>query len=169
MIPLETPRLFLLPLAIADADALWSIRSDPDAMAYWDWPRDRTRAETEAAVRSLLEAIDAGTTQIWAARRKSDRSFVGVFDLDDIEKRSAELGFMLVRRMWRQGYGFEAAEALVEHAWSMGLSELHARTHEGNLRSQRLLARLGFATSHRADMEIRPGVMKPCVYHHLAR
>ena len=73
-----------------------------------------------------------------------DRTFVGLCDLSELRpEKSADLGFMLMRRHWGQGLAQEAVTAVLAFAQQLGLRSAHARVHEDNERSVRLLERTG--------------------------
>jgi RimJ/RimL family protein N-acetyltransferase len=56
-----------------------------------------------------------------------------------------DVGFALLARHWSKGYAFEAAAETVAHArGTLKLPYLHAAASPANLRSLRLLERLGF-------------------------
>ena len=90
--------------------------------------------------------IAAGKALYWGIRRLDNGAFLGACDLSDIDRwhKRAEIGFMLGRGAWGQGYALEAMRSVVGHAATMGLRRLSARTHLGNLRSDALLEKLGF-------------------------
>ncbi len=159
-----TPRLFLTPFSIGDADELFEIRGDPAAMAHWDWPADETRAHTLVIVRSMLADVRAGNAIYWTVRRAADARFVGLCDLSELDGSGcADLGFLFARVLWGQGYAREAIEAILAGAPGMGISSVRARVHADNARSRKLLARLGFSqTAILTDVEVRPGVKKDC-------
>ena len=59
--------------------------------------------------------------------------------------KRAEIGFICAKPYWGEGYAMEALQAVIDHAaQGLRLRRLSARTHFGNLRSARLLERLGF-------------------------
>jgi RimJ/RimL family protein N-acetyltransferase len=165
----DRARLDLLPFALSDADALFLIRGDAEAMRHWDWPGDTSPEETAAVVRGILRDVEAGTAGFWTVRRASDGAFVGVVDLSEIDGQEADLGFMIRRDFWGQGYALAAATLAVRNAWSMGLARLRARIHADNTRSQKLLERLGFAPQDERRVEVRPGVTKQCRFFLLQR
>jgi RimJ/RimL family protein N-acetyltransferase len=72
---------------------------------------------------------------------------IGLCDLSEIDRRHsrADVGFMVARRCWGAGYALEAMHAVIGHAaQGLRLRRLQARAHLGNVRSMRLLDRLGF-------------------------
>lgn len=143
---LETERLRLSPLTEADLVDIFPLMDDPEVMAFWDVPEIDDPDVVAEVVRSQIAAMDDGHALHWTIRTLADDAFVGTCDLSDIERRHkrAEVGFMLGRGAWGQGYGQEAMQAVVAYAASTGLRRLTARTHLGNRRSEALLERLGF-------------------------
>ena len=57
---------------------------------------------------------------------------------------SAEIGFMLLPQYWRQGYGTEVVNSLIDKAKAMKIKELTATTDERNTAAIRLLQSCGF-------------------------
>jgi len=143
---LETERLRLAPLVSSDADHLFPIMGDPEVMAYWDVPEVDDPDLVAQIVQSQVDAMAAGKALYWIMRTLDGRQFLGSCDLSDIDRwhRRAEVGFMLGREAWGQGYALEAMRTVVAFAATNGLRKLTARTHLGNRRSETLLQKLGF-------------------------
>lgn len=160
---LTQSRLNLAPFALTDTGDLFQIRGDEEAMRHWDWPSDKTLAETEFIARQMLEDVNAGTAKIWTVRL-SDGAFVGVADLSEIANGEADLGFMIRRDHWGKSYGFGACTLAILNAQAMKLRRLKARIHADNMRSRKLLQRLGFSSAGRRDVGVRPGVTKACEF-----
>ncbi len=166
---LNTPRLALDPFHLGDADELYSIRGDPLAMVHWDWPGDTTLEQTRAVARIFMEDMERGTGLYWTVRSRLAGAFVGVADLSERTSDRADLGFMIRRDLWGRGYASEAAAAVIDEAWSMGLTRVSARCHADNTRSTHLLKRLRFLEVSSGPVEIRPGVMRQCRFYELPR
>lgn len=143
---LETERIRLEPLAAADAESLFPIMGDPEVMAYWDISEVDDPDIVAAIVRGQVEAMAHSKAMYWAMRTIADRAFLGSCDLSEIDRwhRRAEVGFMLGRNAWGQGYAQEAVQTIIAFAAANGIRKLTARTHLGNRRSENLLERLGF-------------------------
>lgn len=177
MIPtpnLRTERLVLRPLAAADADALYAIMSDAQAMRFWDWPAFRDPATAAEIVASQLDDMAQGRAIYWAVAPAPNDSAFGFCDLSEIDRRQgrAELGFLFNRARWGQGYAAEAMIAVVDYAFvTLGLERLWGRIHAGNEASRRLLERLGFA--HEGTLKghvVRDGARRDClIYGRLGR
>jgi ribosomal-protein-alanine N-acetyltransferase len=166
---LRTARLTLRPLQLSDADDLFTVRGDPEAMAFWDWPADPSPAATRDVTSGLLDEMASGEAVYWTAIL-DDCRFAGLFDLSGLKTRQGDLGFMVPARLWGQGLGREGAGAVVQEAWRRGLNGLRSRIHAANHRSERLLLGLGFAqTGPDGEIEVRPGVKIACRFFQLGR
>ena len=143
---LETERLRLTPLVETDVSHIFPLMRDAEVMAFWDVGEIDDPDVVAAIVQGQVEEMAQGRAVYWAMRELADDRFVGVCDLSEIDRRHrrAEIGFMLGRDAWGQGYALEAMRAVLTFAASSGLSRLLARTHLGNRRSDSLLEKLGF-------------------------
>ena len=74
-----------------------------------------------------------------------DNQFIGCCGLRPYQDNIYELGFHLLPRYWHQGYGYEAAKAVIEYAFDeMKVKALIAGHHPENKASANLLSKLGF-------------------------
>jgi ribosomal-protein-alanine N-acetyltransferase len=142
----ETERLRLQPLTHDDAILLFPLMGDPEVMAYWDVPEVDDPDLVTAIVDSQVEAMGRAKALYWAMRTLADDAFIGSCDLTEIDRwhKRAEIGFLVGREAWGEGYAMEAMQAVVAYAARSGLRKLTARTHLGNRRSEVLLEKLGF-------------------------
>jgi len=143
---LETERLRLSPIEQADAALILPLMGDAEVMAFWDVPAVQDPDLVEAIIESQVSANQQGQAIHWAIRTLAEEAFVGCCDLSSIDRwhRRGEIGFLLGRDAWGQGYGLEGMQAVVTHAATLGIHKLSARTHLGNRRSEQLLEKLGF-------------------------
>lgn len=144
---LQTSRLTLRPLQAEDAPHLHAIMSDAEVMAFWDIAEIEDMGLTAAILESQLDQMARKSAFYWAMVRAADEAFVGCCDLAEIDRwhHRAEVGFIVGREYWGDGYTLEAMQAVLSHAaQTLRLRRLTARTHLGNARSVRLLERLGF-------------------------
>jgi ribosomal-protein-alanine N-acetyltransferase len=143
---LETERLRLTPLADADVQYIFPLMRDAEVMAFWDVPEIDDPDVIANIVAGQVEEMTEGKAVYWTLRALQDDKFIGTCDLSEIDRRHkrAEVGFMLGRDAWGQGYALEAMQAIVAYAATRGLRRLLARTHLGNRRSDSLLEKLGF-------------------------
>lgn len=143
---LETQRLSLRPLEVSDAEFLFPILNDPEVMAHWDIPEIDDPDLVRAIVEGQVADTASGKAFHWTIRTLDGETFLGACDLSDIDRwhKRAEIGFLLGRDVWGQGYALEATRSVISYAAAMGVRRLSARTHLGNLRSDALLEKLGF-------------------------
>lgn len=71
---------------------------------------------------------------------------IGIFPLQDIFRRNAELGYWLARKHWGKGIMSGAVEQLVDHAFDNfpEIERIFARPFGSNIASQRVLDKAGF-------------------------
>lgn len=143
---LETARLRLTPLVAEDARLIFPLMADTEVMAFWDMAESDDPDLIARIVEGQVEAMAQGREVYWTLRTLAEDTFVGVCDLSEIDRRHhrAEVGFMLGRDAWGQGYAYEAMQAVLAYAATHGMRRLVARTHLGNHRSDGLLEKLGF-------------------------
>lgn len=160
----STKRLSMSSLRQSDAEEIFRVRGDAEAMKYWDWPHDKSPIVTASVVETMLGEVAAGEAHYWTLRLKANENFVGLCDLSNLgASLSAEVGFMLAREFWGLGLAQETIAALIEQARALNLTSLAARIHSDNERSARLLKSAGFQEVHAASrFEIRPGVFQSC-------
>ena len=132
----------------ADASGILVIYSDARVMRYTGedpFPDLRTVAIMLASVRRLLAE---GASLEWAiALRDSDR-IIGTCGLHHFDKRQAEVGCLLRRSDWGQGYMTEAIGLLTPYAGHvLGLNRLVADVAPENERAQGLFKKLGYSAS----------------------
>jgi len=171
---LTTDRLYLRPIAIADAEALFEARGDAEVMRYWDWPPQDSADAVRAVFAAHVPEPDRGTILWWAVALSADGPAIGECDLSEIDRHHAraEVGFLFARRHWGKGYAREAMEAVIAYGFGeLGLERLWARFHDGNDASRRLLERLGFTYEGTLKGHVvRDGARRDChVYGCLRR
>ncbi len=151
----ETPRLQLRHLVIEDAAFFCRQLNEPTWLAQIG---DRGVRSADDAANYLRTKTFAGYREqgfgMYLLVRREDAVPVGVCGL---VKRDAlpvpDIGFALLETHWGQGYAEEAARAVLRHAFDdLHLSRLLAITTQGNLPSQKLLQKLGFAPQGLIDI-----------------
>jgi RimJ/RimL family protein N-acetyltransferase len=143
---LETERLTLSPVTPEDSALIYPVMADPEVMAHMDVAAMDDPDMTLAFIEGRVGEMERGEALYWSVRLSDDNRFVGSVDLTDIDRRHhrAELGFVLARPVWGQGYGYEAVQAVLGHAATLGFRRLWARTQVGDNASEKLLTKLGF-------------------------
>jgi ribosomal-protein-alanine N-acetyltransferase len=146
-VTLKTTRMTLRPMRVSDGDALHAVWGDAEAMRYWDSPPMKAAEVTRNVIRRQCEDARLGDALYWSICLNGRRAPIGACDLSDIDThhRRAEVGYLLAREYWGQGYAIEAMRVVIAYATNaLKLERLSARTHTGNERSTALLKKLGF-------------------------
>jgi RimJ/RimL family protein N-acetyltransferase len=143
---LETERLKLTPVTAEDGPLIHPIMADPEVMAHMDSVAIDDPDVVEAFIHGQLVEMANEQAFYWSVRLADGGRYLGSVDLSDIDWRHsrAEIGFILGKDAWGKGYGYEAVQAVLGHAATLGFKRLWARTHVGNLASEALLRKLGF-------------------------
>ncbi|WP_404352779.1 GNAT family N-acetyltransferase [Phycicoccus jejuensis] len=144
---LETARLRLRPFRPEDADALFTLMSDPVVLRYWDAPPWRDRERAPAFVRACERVAENGSGARLVVERRSDGSFVGWCALTqyDAGYRSAVITYVLRQDAWGQGLATEAGSALLGWAFAtLDLNRVQGEADTRNPASRRVLEKLGF-------------------------
>lgn len=142
---IRTARLVLRRAEWDDLEAVHRLFSDPRAMRYWSRPEHETREETRHWLKFLVEpAADSLDFLI-----EKDGEVIGKAGAWQLP----EVGFLLHPDHWGRGFAFEAMTAVIAHVEAAvpALPRLTAEVDPRNAASLRLLDRLGFRETHRAE------------------
>ncbi|MGH7816517.1 MAG: GNAT family N-acetyltransferase, partial [Candidatus Binatia bacterium] len=140
----KTERLRLRRVKLSDAEAIFrEYAQDPEVTKYVSWRAHQNLAETREYVRTCLFAWDTGKAFHWVIESAETKQVIGmIIARADTEKW--ELGFVLARPHWRQGYMTEALKGII--AWALKQKEIHrvwAVCDVDNLASARVMEKVG--------------------------
>jgi aminoglycoside 6'-N-acetyltransferase len=146
--PLQTERLVLRLFRLGDVDDVHAYRTLPEVMRYlYGEPGTREEIEDVVVARSSMTRLRRDGDRIaLAVERRSDRRVIGevTLCLRSADHRQGEIGFILHPEAQGQGYGREAASALLDLAFGpVGLHRVCGRTDARNEASAALMRRLG--------------------------
>ena len=165
---LKTARLTLRPQAQADAPALFTILSDPEAMRFWNRPAIPRLGIVEELLRGQQAAMADGLCRYWTLVENGDA--IGSVDLSLIESGSAELGFLLRRDRWGAGLATEAAAAAIGFGLGApGLTRLAAAVQRNNRAAARVLEKNGFKRVESRPVLLADGARRDCDFHLLTK
>ena len=143
----RTTRLLVRAVAEADLADLLVVNGDDEVTRYLPYATWRSR-EDAAAWLARMEALCAtGTARQLVIERRSDRKVIGTVLLFHFDEPSArvELGYVVGRTFWRQGYAREALQAVCRHVFEeMNIRRIEAEARPDNVASNELLLALGF-------------------------
>ena len=170
---LRTERLVLRPWRDEDLAPFAALNADPAVMDYL--PATLSRAESDAFAARVRREMDERGFGLWAVEVPGVAPFVGFtglavprFSAHFTGKRSAqrgrspsgvvqdcvEVGWRLAREHWGRGYAPEAARAALAHGFgALGLDEIVSFTAVANLRSRRVMEKLGMRHDPAEDFD----------------
>lgn len=149
---IKTARLVLRRFRETDVDDALAYRDDPELARFLPHiPQPYTRAHA-------IAFVEVNMTEPWEvfptfAIELAGR-LIGTVNFH-IQGRVAMIGYAIARAQWGRGLATEAARAAIE--WLLAtheLDELWASTHRDNVRSRRVLEKLGLVLVEDAD-EVR--------------
>jgi ribosomal-protein-alanine N-acetyltransferase len=142
---IDTPRLRLRAVRADDVEAIWAYGRDVEVARYVSWEPHRSKEDTRAFVASVLHAYTEGQTTQWGIEERSSGEFVGMVGLAVNEAhRSAEVGYVLRRDRWGQGYVTEATKAAIAFGFDrLGLHRIQIRMRPENVGSWKVAERCG--------------------------
>jgi ribosomal-protein-alanine N-acetyltransferase len=142
---LTTPRLQLRTISLADLDFLAEMYGDPEVMRYY--PQTLNRAETAERIEKNLERYRDVGYGLWiVADRHSGQPIgrVGPVPQELDGQQHVEVGYMIHRPFWRQGYAREAAAACHDYLFrTLYIAQIIALVRPENLPSQATARSLG--------------------------
>jgi ribosomal-protein-alanine N-acetyltransferase len=157
---LETKRLILRRLVLADLDDLWALYCDPDITRYIpDAPLslDETVEELEWHMNGHPKYPELG---LWATILKETGQFIGrcgllPWTIDG--KNEVEVAYTIAREHWGQGLATEAAKGILKYGLEqLRLSRLICLIDSENVASQRVAEKIGMAFEREARDEKGP-------------
>jgi RimJ/RimL family protein N-acetyltransferase len=164
---IRTERLLLRRWRDEDRDPFAAMNADPAVMEHMQglMPRERSDA--------FVDRIEAHWEEhgwgLWAVEVPAEAAFVGYVGLwpaEYLAPKMVEVGWRLAAEHWGHGYATEAAlEALRFGFTEVGLPEIVSFTVPQNVRSRRVMERIGLVRDPSGDFD-HPRV-DPSAFPHL--
>lgn len=132
----RTPRLKLRRFRPGDFADLHACLSDPETVKHEPYS-PMSLDETRQALRWRMSTGEMTAIEL-------DGQVIGNVYLGKRDCETLELGYLLNRTCWHQGYAIEACTALIDRAFAQGIHRIYAECDPDNTASWRLLERLGF-------------------------
>ena len=162
MIPkLETERLILRTWRDTDREPFARMNADPVVMEFF--PACLSREESDEGVDRVEKHFRERGFGLFAAELRAEHAFIGFIGLN-VPRFVAhftpcvEIGWRLAAAYWGQGLATEGARAVLRHGFdTLALDEIVAFTIPANLRSRRVMEKLGM-THDPADDFDHPGL-----------
>lgn len=142
---IETERLLIRSLEVADASALAAIWSDPEVTRHMGGPRDFP--DIREGLEEDAQAGDQAVIDLWPVVEKASGQVIGHCGFLEKEvdgQVEIELIYVFASDAWGEGYATEAASALRDYAFHrLGLRRIIALIDPGNPASARVAEKIG--------------------------
>ena len=154
---LRTERLILRGWRDVDREPFARMNCDPAVMEHF--PALLSREESDALVDRAEAHLKQHEFGLWAAELDETGEFIGYIGLVIPQFEAAftpcvEIGWRLAREHWGKGLATEGARSLVRHAFDVvSLAELVSFTVPANVRSVRVMKKLGMTRDPRDDFD----------------
>lgn len=162
-VTITSKRLLLREFTLMDAAAVFAYSTKAEAYQFADHPPHSSIHDTEEMIQRFIEWQFNQPRRhliLGIALAHAPRQLIGDIALTSTDEanKEAELGFMIDPAHWQQGYGTEAAAALVEYGLArVGWRKITATCHKDNIASARLLRRIGLQPTEQPPAS-KPGL-----------
>jgi RimJ/RimL family protein N-acetyltransferase len=156
---IETPRLILRELGDKDAPAVQAYAGDPEVVRFLDWgpntPGDTVRFL--AVARAARDAVPRTVYHLAIVLKAADRLIGGCrIEIRNAASGAGDLGYVLGRPHWGQGFTTEAIRALVGFGFEhLALHRIWATCDVRNAASARVLEKLGMTREGHLRHDVR--------------
>ena len=144
---LRTPRLDLRALTPRDRADLFAIYGDAVVMAFTSDPAFPDLTYVDQMLGSVARLFAQRSSLEWGVSLRSAERIIGTCGLHsfDVEQQGAEIGCILGRTYWGQGFMREALSAVIAFGFDrFDLQRIKADIDASNGRSLALFQQLGF-------------------------
>lgn len=138
---IDTPRLLLRPVTLADATDMYVYASDEETTKFV-FPQHQSIEDTMVSIATYFMADPLGK---FAIQDRTSGQMIGTIDLRVASaKETAEIGYTLIRMFWGQGLMPEAAMALLHLGFeTLDLVRIYALHDARNPQSGRVMEKIG--------------------------
>lgn len=143
---LETERLILRKLDLADAEDMYEYASEPIVSRFVPWEAHKSVEDTKELLAFMIDSYGQKKKLTWAIELKNENKMIGTIDfINWMPKRyKAELAYILSHKYWGRGLTLEAARGLLAYGFAeMELNKVEAPIMLNNFQSQRVVEKLG--------------------------
>jgi len=144
---LQTERLILKKMKVADSPILYKIWSDPDVTKFMNTD-NFTDEEQAVQMIQMLEKLSQENKAIrYSIFHRESNQIIGScgYNSLDFENLKAQIGYEISKDYWRNGFASEVILKLLDYAYhSLQFHRIEAKVEPANIKSIRLLEKLNF-------------------------
>ncbi len=144
---LETERLLFRKIELDDVDDLFEIFSDPDITQATTWETNKMKEETlNKFIKVITERHKQGQSVDWAIVPKESDKVIGncAFIGWSNKHSKAEIGYVLNKDYWGQGFATEALNELIRFGFDViRLNRIEGGCDIDNIGSEKVILKVG--------------------------
>lgn len=144
---LETSRLSLRRLSLADAQAIYQLRSDEEVARMTGNNPFKSIYEATAYIQKIERLMEENACMFWAISYKGEFDLIGAicFWNFDMDRNSIEIGYELLPEFRQKGIMVEGIAAVIKFGFEyMAAGTITAFPSANNLASVNILQKLNF-------------------------
>lgn len=157
---IETNRLYLRELSVADDENFYLLNADEDVIKYTGDKAFDTVIEAKSFLENYNPYQEYGYGR-WAVIAKSNEEFLGWCGLKySPEIDEVDIGFRFFKKHWNKGFASESAKACIEYGFEkLNLKTIVGRAMEANVASIKVLEKLGMTFVGKFEFHLHDGVL----------
>jgi len=138
---METARTIFSQPNNEDYEDLLNLYTNKLSRKYLGGPVTKTKFDEK-----FVGFFDTKSEYYWVVRQKDTNQFIGMTYLTIYHDReNYEISYQLNPEFWGKGYGVETVQKTIDYAFKeLKIKRLYAETQKKNLKSIKLLEKLGF-------------------------
>jgi len=143
---LETERLRLRKISLADADHIFAYACHEKVTEYVTWETHRSLADTKLFIAYIFEKYEKQTVAPWGIVCKETDKLLGTIDFVwwDSNQQKAEVGYALAYDYWGKNIMTEALKAVINFGFSkMDLVRIQGKCLGANKGFARVMEKAG--------------------------
>ena len=144
---IETERLILRKFELSDADDMFNNYASHEIVTtFLTWQPHKTIEDTNIYLSNIvLPDYENENTYRWAIVLKETNSVIGCIDVvrKDMERKRAEIGYVLSDYHWGKGIMPEAGKEVVKYLFEEGFVRIQAIHDVNNPKSGRVMQKIG--------------------------
>lgn len=154
---IKTERLILRQWRKEDLEPFAELNADPRVREFF--PGLMSREECERSIKLMSDHITRCGWGFWAVSLIETNEFIGFIGLEDVYFQAhftpaVEIGWRLAFDYWGKGYATEGAKTALAYGFeTLNLDEIVSFTATQNIRSRRVMERIGMHHNPRDDFD----------------
>lgn len=146
MITINTKRLTLKPLGMKYLETVHEYASDIENTRYMIYLPNQTLGETIDFLQKADNEWMKSAPSLYEFALLFNNLHIGAISIERLDDSSWELGWIINKKYWKQGFAYEAAAALLDYsAKELNIKHFVAHCDSENIASYKTMEKLGMS------------------------